>query len=359
MMNRNEEKLVSILKERKLGAIYLSDTTNVSYISGFTADSSYIVILQNGKKYFITDNRFTEQASKECPTYELLVRDDNNTVESYINFIAKENDLSNLTFEADKMTFNIYEKISNKVKIKLVPTVGIIDKLRMIKSSEEIEYSKAACDIACRALEQLLPEIRVGVTEKELAARLSYLMVKNGSDTMPYGNIIITGPNTSLLHGIPSDRAIQYQDLILLDFGCQVNGYMSDMTRTFVVGKASNKQREIYNLLVEMMDESRKLIKKGTSARDVYLKTIDILKETEYLKYYYHNIGHGVGLALHESPYFKDAESYNLEAGNIMTIEPGIYIPDWGGIRIENQVVVTENGHESFTWFPYKELIEL
>ncbi|WP_287450188.1 M24 family metallopeptidase, partial [Sellimonas sp.] len=189
--------------------------------------------------------------------------------------------------------------------------------------------------------------IRVGVTEKELASRLSHYMVMEGADTKPYGGILISGARTSLLHGIPSSKSIEYGDLVLMDYGCQYNGYLSDMTRTVVVGKASEEQKKVYDLCRQMTEDVEAVIKPGVTGIECYEASLKAIKDTPYLKYNYGGIGHGIGLFVHELPFIGSNSTAVLQKGNIMTVEPGIYIPGWGGIRIEDQGLITEQGYEN------------
>lgn len=178
-------------------------------------------------------------------------------------------------------------------------------------------------------------------------AKLSLYMVLEGADTQPYGNILISGARTSLPHGIPSGKAVEYGDLVLMDFGCQFNGYMSDMTRTVVVGKPSAKQREIYALEKRMLEDALDVMKAGVLLCDVYQESIRAIEGTGFYDYHYTGIGHGIGLAVHEIPFMGPNSEQVLEAGNVRTIEPGIYIPNWGGIRIEDQILITDDGYEN------------
>ena len=196
------------------------------------------------------------------------------------------------------------------------------------------------------------------MTEKELAARLSLYMVMEGADTMPYGNILISGARTSLLHGIPSSKAIEYGDFVLMDFGCQYKGYLSDMTRMVIVGKPSDKQREVYRLEQRMLEDSLAMMNAGVCLRDIYEASVRAIRDTEYFQYHYSGIGHGIGLFVHEPPFMGPASKEVLKAGNVRTIEPGIYIPDWGGVRIEDQILITEDGYENMISTTH-ELIEL
>ena len=196
------------------------------------------------------------------------------------------------------------------------------------------------------------------MTEKELAARLSYYMVALGSDTKPYGNILISGARTSLLHGIPSSKALEFGDFVLMDYGCQYKGYLSDMTRTVVVGRANAKQREVYRLEQEMLAAMEAEMKPGASASHVYQVGADIIKGTEYYQYHYTGVGHGIGMFVHEVPFLGPNHNYILEKDTVMTAEPGIYIPGWGGVRIEDTLLINEDGAEILTP-ARKELIEL
>lgn len=354
----NEEKLLSYMEEKHLDGFFVAKKENVRFISGYTGDDSYLLITRSNY-YFLTDPRYTEQAAIECPQYKVVNwREKGNTIGDKVSELMAENKLSTLAFEADKMNFADYQTFKETFKGELIPETDVIEKMRQVKSPQEIEYQRAACEISCRALEKLLPEIRVGVTEKELAAKLSLYMVMEGADTMPYGNILISGARTSLLHGIPSEKVVEYGDFVLMDFGCQVHGYMSDMTRTVVVGKATAKQKEVYELEKKMVEDCLAITKAGVTGREIYRESLKALEGTEYMGYQYTNIGHGIGLFVHEGPFSSEADLTKLMSGNVRTIEPGIYIPEWGGVRIEDQILVTEDGYENMVRFTH-DLIEL
>ena len=354
----NEEKLLSYMEDKHLDGFFVAKKENVRYISGYTGDDSYLLITRSNY-YFLTDPRYTEQAAIECPQYKVVNwREKRKPVGCKISELMEENKLSALAFEADEMNFADYKSFKEAFKGELIPETGVIEKMRQVKTPQEIEYQRAACEISCRALEKLLPEIRVGVTEKELAAKLSLYMVMEGADTMPYGNILISGARTSLLHGIPSEKSIEYGDFVLMDFGCQVHGYMSDMTRTVIVGKATDKQKEVYDLEKKMVEDCLAITKAGVTGREIYHESLKALEGTEYMGYQYTNIGHGIGLFVHEGPFSSEPDLTELMSGNVRTIEPGIYIPGWGGVRIEDQILVTEDGYENMVRFTH-DLVEL
>ena len=285
-------------------------------------------------------------------------RDTYGSIGKELAYAAEKVGAKTIGFEAAHLTVEQYQNLQSEVKAELVPADGIIEEVRSIKKPEEIECLRISCDIASRAYEKIQKDIRVGITEKELAARLSLYMVLEGADTQPYGNILISGARTSLLHGIPSQKAIEYGDLVLMDYGCQYHGYLSDMTRTLVVGRATPKQKEVYKIEQQMVAAVEGFLKDGVSASDAYYESTKIIEGTEYFPYHYTGIGHGVGMFVHEIPFMSPVSKNIVHANNVMTVEPGIYIPGWGGIRIEDQLLITETGNENLI-SATKELIEL
>lgn len=359
----NEEKLLLWMEKNAVDGFYVRKMANVRWVSGLTGADTGLFITRE-KRYILTDPRYTEQASIECPDYEIFNwRTPGRTMGDAIADLAGKHKAKTVAFESDEMVYDMYRNTSEALEkrglaAELVPAAGVMEQMRQVKTAQEIEWQKAACEISCRALEKLLPEIRVGRTEKELAAKLSLNMVMEGADTMPYGNILISGARTSLLHGIPSEKSVEYGDFVLMDFGCQVHGYMSDMTRTVVVGKATEKQREVYDITKRMVESALSVTKAGVTGAQIYEASLLPLKDTPYFGYQYGNIGHGVGLFVHEGPFGSGRDMDRIPAGNVRTIEPGIYIPGWGGVRIEDQLLVTEDGYENMVRFTH-DLIEL
>lgn len=338
--------------------MFISRPVNVKYVSHYTGEDSWLFITGQ-EKFFITDPRYTEQVSYECPDYTILEwRGTYGSVAKAVAAAAEKYGIKTIGYEGTHLTVTQYQEVQAETKAELVPADGVIEEFRSIKRPEELHCSRVACDIASRAFERIIKDIRVGMTEKELAARLSLYMVLEGSDTQPYGNILISGARTSLLHGIPSQKAVEYGDLVLMDYGCQYHGYMSDMTRTVVVGRATTKQREVYRLEQQMVEDMEQFLKGGVSASEAYHRSIKAIEGTEYYPYHYSGVGHGVGMFVHEVPFMSPVSKDVIRAGNVMTVEPGIYIPGWGGIRIEDQLLITETGNENLI-SATKELIEL
>lgn len=353
-----EERIREYLGKNGIDGFFISRPVNVKYVSGYTGEDSYLFLTAD-RKYFITDPRYTEQVSYECPDYTIVEwRKQYGSVPGAVAGLAGQDGLKRVGFEEDHLTVDFYRSLEKEMKAEPVGLQGVVEELRSHKTPQEIEYLRAACEIASRAYERIQKDIRVGVTEKELAANLSRYMVLEGSDTMPYGNILISGARTSLLHGIPSEKAVEYGDLVLMDYGCQYHGYLSDMTRTLVVGKATPKQREVYRLEQQMVEDTENYIRAGASIRGAYEASTRAIQDTEYFPYHYSGIGHGVGMFVHEIPFMGPRAEGVFQENTVMTVEPGIYIPGWGGIRIEDQILVTESGMENLI-SATKELIEL
>lgn len=341
-------RLKEVMRSQGIDGFFISKVPNVRYISGFTDSGAYLFITPE-KQYVITDGRYTEQAEKQCPGFivEKWARP-GNTLGQSVEAIAKENNISKIAFEQEVVSFSLYEKLKNCLTTaQLVPTDGIIEDLRYVKDEEEIECTRKAAIIADKAFSKILDFVKVGMTEKEVALELEYYMKKEGADGLAFDTILISGAKTSLLHGQPGDKVIEDGDFLLFDYGAMYNGYRSDMTRTIVMGTPDEKQLEIYNMVKKAQEDAQNSIKTGVST-----KTPDDLARAaseKYIEYYYSGIGHGVGLELHEQPFISYAGNRVFEENCVVTVEPGLYIPDWGGVRIEDTVVVKNDGVEILT----------
>lgn len=352
-----DKKVVNYLKDKNIEGFFISKPQNVRYISNYTSDDAYLFITEK-ENYFLTDPRYTEQAQLECPNYKIINwRDTGKSVAGSVKFIIENLNVKNFCFEGDFVNYNMFQELKS-IKAEAVAATGVIEEFRSIKTSDEIQKLRIACQIADRAFERIIKDISVGMTEKELASKLSHYMVMEGSDTKPYGNILISGKRTSLLHGIPSSKSIEYGDFVLMDYGCGYKGYLSDMTRTVLVGKATPEQKKVYSLEMKMLEDSKKVMVAGAKATEVYEASIEAIKNTKYYEYHYNGIGHGIGLFVHEIPFMGPRSSEILKENNVVTIEPGIYIPNWGGVRIEDQMLITRYGNECLTKSA-RELIEL
>lgn len=354
---KRTERLSLLLNENNLDAIFLTKRSNVNYISKFTDEAAFVLACKD-KFYLITDGRFTELAQKECVGFEVVNWHlfDRNLIKA-VSHICNENGVKKLGFERSNITFDRYEALKNMLSnVDLIGTDGLIESLRYVKDETEASYIKKACEIGDKALEELVPHIKVGVSEKELCARLEFYLKMNGADEIGFETILISGAKTSLPHGKPDNKLIEDGDFVTIDFGAKYNGYISDMTRTFIVGNPSEKQLEVYNLVKEAQLVGLSKIKAGALAFEPDQAIREVIKK--YEEFYYPGIGHGVGMDLHEEPFLGNYGTKVIEKGCIITMEPGLYIPGFGGVRIEDSVIVKDDGIEILTKFP-KELMIL
>ncbi len=252
------------------------------------------------------------------------------------------------------LELNILQKCAPGMKTSHAEPV--LSALRLIKDAEEIAAMERAIDVAQKAMEQLLPEIKIGQTEKEIAARLTQLLMDGGADSIAFGPIVSAGPNGASPHAVPTERPLQEGDLLIIDWGCYVDGYPSDITRTFAVGDIDEEAKRIYNA-VKIANEQGKLASgPNSSGQDVDRASREVIEEAGYGEFFIHRTGHGLGLEVHEPPFMMEGNEVIMDPGNVITVEPGIYLPGKNGVRIEDDVVITEDGYRSMTTFP-RELI--
>lgn len=353
------EKLSQLIIEHNADAMILYDESNMHYACGFSKSEGAVIITKDGKGYHIVDSRYTEIALKYAAKSNLEVIEINTSFMDEIEKIISKHNIKSLLFENETISYSKYIQLKEKNKnIEFINLSNQLMKLRNIKDIEEIKLIKEANNIAEKSFLELLPEVKAGKTEKELAALFDYIMSKNGSDGVSFDTILLTGEHTSMPHGVPDDRVIKDGDFVLFDFGATKNGYHSDMTRTVAVGHATDEMEEMYNLVLKAQIAGIKALNDGVKCADVYQSAYDVLETKEMGKYFRHSLGHGVGLDIHEgynaSPKSKDI----FEVGNVTSIEPGIYIPDKFGIRIEDLLYISPRGRENLSKIT-KELIIL
>lgn len=353
-MNFRLSKLRKMMGEKNLDGVILYKPENRRYISGFTGTSGYAVLTMD-KAFFITDFRYIQQAHRECAAYEIIEHNNRRSVYSILNDL----NIKTLGFEEDFVTYGQYQEFLEKLtKTKLLPLDGTMNALRKIKDADEIANIEKAAIITDEAFGYICEYIKPGVTEKEIALELELYMKRKGASALSFEIIVASGIRSSLPHGRASHKVIEKGDFITMDFGCVLNGYCSDMTRTIVVGKAKERQKEIYRIVLEAQIKALEAIKPGMAGIDVDKIARDVITAKGYGEHFGHGLGHGVGLEVHEDPRLSPTSKDILEAGMVVTDEPGIYIPDFGGVRIEDLVVVTETGNQVLSKSP-KELIEL
>jgi Xaa-Pro aminopeptidase len=349
------EKLKSSFEKLNIDGLLIVSNYNRRYISNFTG-SSGVVLISSDKALFITDFRYVEQASKQCEGFEIVQH--TGTIVEEIAEQAKKLGIKKLGFEQDHVTFATYKSYEKALDGELVPVSGVVEKLRLIKTPSEIKILKEAADIADAAFKHILDFIRPGKTELEVSNELEFFMRKAGATSSSFDIIVASGLRGALPHGVASDKLIENGDFVTLDFGAYYKGFISDITRTVAVGEPSAKLKEIYNVVLEAQLKGMAGIKPGMTGKQADALTRDYITEKGYGEYFGHSTGHGIGLEVHEGPALSSKSDIVLEPGMLVTVEPGIYIPGLGGVRIEDDTQITETGNETLT-HSTKELIIL
>ena len=353
----NYLRVQEILKKLSIGAVLISNGNNMRYVSGFAGAEGYLYISEK-RHAVITDFRYTTQAEIEAKGYEIITIG-NGGYEEAINEAINTDGISHLGFEAEDMFYAKYNRLKEKLNIEeLIPISNEITNMRHIKTAKELERIKTAEAIGDQVFTEILTFIKPGKTELEIAARIEYLLKLNGAEGLSFSAIVASGINSSMPHAVPSQKKIEIGDFLTMDFGCIYEGYCSDMTRTIVIGKANEKQKEIYNTVLKAQMAALDFIRAGYQGKEIDKVARDIIYGAGYEGSFGHGLGHSVGLHIHENPRLSMLEEDIIRAGMTVTVEPGIYIKGFGGVRIEDLVVVTENGCENFT-FSDKSLIEL
>jgi Xaa-Pro aminopeptidase len=360
-MSERMEKLLASMEASGLDAMFISKQANQRYIEGFTGNDCYLMASKRGN-FLFADSRYTEMARRDCPNVEIVPhRHPYPPLEAVVAKTARDLGFGKLGFEGAHLTYDLYDVIAEELSrenIEMVSVPSIVEKIRARKEPEEIEKIAAACRTADLALEGLIKTIKHGVSELALKTELDYRLKTCGADDTGFDAMVLFGARASQPHANSSREAkLAPGDFILIDYGAMSGGYRSDTTRTFIFGKASAEQKRAYETVLFAQRESAAMLKKGANGRDVNDKALGIIKGAGFPAFDY-GIGHGVGLEIHEEPFMRQNADVILEAGNVLTVEPGIYSPGWGGIRIEDTILVTEGGYEILTSFP-KELIEI
>ncbi|TDX45413.1 M24 family metallopeptidase [Orenia marismortui] len=346
-MKKRISKLQAELKEKELDALLINTPENRRYMTGFTGTAGTVLVSQE-EAILITDFRYTQQAKKQAPDYRVV--EFKGSKLDKINELLKGLKIDTLGFEATYENYNTYLNYKEKLDVSLKATENIVKKIRMIKNSDEIEKIKKAVEITDDAFTMIREFLRIGVIERDVALELEFFMKKAGATDNAFDFIVASGERSALPHGVASDKKITAGDFVTMDFGCVYDGYHSDMTRTVVVGEeATTKQKEIYEIVLKAQLEAIKGIKAGIKGSEVDKIARDIIAQAGYEDYFGHGLGHCVGLEIHEGPRLSPKDDTVLEAGMVVTVEPGIYLPNWGGVRIEDIVVVTEDGCEILT----------
>lgn len=332
------------LRIKGINCLIVTKPANVTYATGFLGEDSWVVITK-GRVYLVTDSRYTEQAHKECPNCTIIERDEP-MLEAVARLIRKLRSVQNVTVEKS-ISLAQFTLLKKAVKARLKTAEDIIEDIRSIKDSSEIAAIRAAASIAARALEKALQETKPGITESELAGILDLQIRRLGAKSS-FETIVAFGPNASRVHHQPGRRKLKKTDTILIDFGARYKGYCSDITRCFIVGKPTSFYKKVYDTVEKAQAAAIKTVKAGIKITHLDSVARDVIDKAS-LPVYGHGTGHGLGIEVHELPFVKPDTKGVLRAGQVVTIEPGVYMPGKLGVRIEDDILVTENGCKILT----------
>ena len=346
-MNLPDTNLRRILKRKKLDAIFISNPANVSYLSGFKSGDSFLLIAKDKGALFITDFRYLQQARKEIRGFEILCL--KQPIINKIPQIIKKYRLKRVGFESAHLSYKYVKMLNAKTAQRLIPIDGLIEKFRIIKNMAEIKIIKKSAKIAKKALKKTISHIRAGMSELEAAAYLEWRMRKEGAEKIAFPLIVASGANSAMPHAVLSKRRIKKQEPIVIDCGCVFEGYNSDLTRTIFLGRISAQLRSIYNTVKEAQEKAISLIRPGVKISAIDKAARDYIRKKGLGKYFGHTTGHGIGREIHEAPAISGKNPKVLKKGMVFTVEPGVYIPGLGGVRIEDMVLVTNKSCEVLT----------
>ena len=344
------ERLTEMLRPGTNTAAVVFDPSNMFYLTeGYTGEG--LVYLSRDRKVIVTDFRYTEQAERQAPGFEVLMTEKGRSGDQIVAELVKEGQVTCVKTETNYLSVDRFEKLKAVLgeEVSCLPLDQAPQKLRQVKTPTEVMAIRKACRITADAFRAILPKIREGMTEKELQIELNFTMLKLGADTMAFDTIIASGENGSLPHAIPGSRTIRRGDMITMDFGAKVGNYCADMTRTVAFGTPSEEMRRIYDTVLRAQTMCVDALAAGKNCFDIDKLARDYIDARGYAGRFGHGLGHSVGIDIHEEPRLSPTCQEILKAGVVITVEPGVYVPGVGGVRIEDTCLVKENGCEALT----------
>ena len=341
-MNRLEKMFKAADLQANEG-ILIHKPSNIFYLSGYTGEG--LLAVGHGFQAIITDFRYTEQAERQAPGFQVLMVEKGVSHAKLAAKVFAEHGVKAVRYEDDQVTVRSFERIRQDIPgVEFSPLNGAPEKVRRIKDEGELKLIEEACDISCRALDVVLSKIQPGMTEKQVQLLLDYTMLELGGDGLAFNTIVASGVNGSLPHAIPSDKKLEKGEMITMDFGAKKGGYCADMTRTVALGQPSAEMKKIYDTVLLAQETCEAMLAPGKICVDIDTEARRIIDGAGYAGRFGHGLGHSVGIDIHEEPRLSQLCSDILEPGTTITVEPGIYVPGLGGVRIENTCVITENG---------------
>lgn len=342
MANKRVEQLRVKLQEQGLSAMLVASPINRRYLTGFTGSAGYVLITRD-QSYLLTDFRYMTQAPEQAIGFQ-VVEHGPKLMDTVKELLASEG-ITSLGFEQEHVTYAVFTSYTELLKpVSLVPVSGLVEQLRIFKDHEELQVMQRAADLADATFSHLLNIVGTGKTEREIDLQMEMFMRSHGATSSSFDTIVASGERSALPHGVASERVIQGNEFITFDFGALLDGYCSDLTRTIAIGTPDPKLKEIYDIVLEAQLHALDHIKPGMTGREADALCRDIITKYGYGEYFGHSTGHGLGMEVHESPRLSKASDDVLKPGMVVTVEPGIYLPGLGGVRIEDDIVITETG---------------
>ncbi len=349
-MSDRAERLTKLLQDAGVDVLLVSDLINVRYLAGYTG-SNGVALVGPSMRVLITDFRYREQVAEEVdPSFDRRIAEAPQDLLDLVKVVLGAGE-QRLGFEADHMSVRQHEHLREALdeRFELVGTSGLVEGLRAVKEPDEVRRIKAATELADASFERLLREGLVGRTERELALALETDMREHGAERPSFDSIVAAGAHGALPHAHPRQSEVRAGDLVVIDWGAEHDGYCSDCTRTVAAGDAGAEARDVYELVLEAQLAGLEAVRAGRGGREVDAVAREVIEAGGHGEQFGHGLGHGVGLAVHEAPRLSQRSQDELRAGNVVTVEPGVYLPGRFGVRIEDLVVVTEEGREILT----------
>ncbi|MEM6799516.1 MAG: Xaa-Pro peptidase family protein [Planctomycetota bacterium] len=345
-------RLRQLIKKQKADALLVTSFVNVTYLTGFTGDDSYLLVTLDSE-VLVSDSRYTTQLEEECHGLPVIIRETGETMLAAVVAALSQHGLQRLAAEAESMTVGHFTKLSEAAEgVTITPASGLVEQLRVVKDKSEIEATRVAAMQARRAFEVVRAGLTGDDTEKQIAAELEYQARRFGAKCLSFPPIVAVGPRAALPHANPSDQRIGEAPFALIDWGANSGLYMSDITRVLLTGKPPAKLKKIYDIVLKAQLAAIDAIRPGAKCEDIDATARKIITKAGFGKNFGHGLGHGTGLEIHEAPRLARDQTNELRPGMIVTVEPGIYLPGWGGVRIEDDILVTKTGHEVLTDVP-------
>lgn len=345
---KNIEKIINALDTKEIDAMLICGDVNRRYATGFPSSAGVAVVARDAS-YFFTDSRYIEAAQKSIKGMQVELVDITTKYSDRINEVIERHGIRTLGIEDEVLSHSEFLKYEEKLKAELVPAQNLLSAIRIVKDEDEIDKLIKAQRLAEKVFESVLELIKPGVTEKEIASELIYRMLRLGADNVSFDPIVVAGEKSSLPHGVPGNEKIREGSFVTIDFGCKLDGYCSDMTRTVAVGKISDEMKKIYDTVLQAQLRGIEAAKAGVTGAEVDAAARAVIENAGYGEYFGHGFGHGLGLEIHEAPTASPSGKTELPEGSVISAEPGIYIPGKFGVRIEDVIVIRKNGCENIT----------